>query len=180
MLISFLGFLVAVAGLRVLTVNAHEEKPTVVISKNETNTAPTVIVHVSGAVMHPGIYTLAENARIADAVSAAGGMRDDADEDWIAQKLNLAQKINDGGKIYIPSKNENRSQDQPHIINAESALISINDATLSELDTLSGVGATTAQKIIDGRPYQSIDELLSRKIVNKATFEKIKEKVSVY
>ena len=57
-------------------------------------------------------------------------------------------------------------------------VMNINLATMDQLDTLPSIGAVTAQKIIDGRPYASAEELLSRKVVGQSTYDKIKDKVS--
>lgn len=92
----------------------------------------------------------------------------------LSKSINLAQRVFDGMKIYIPEENGSDKVTQP-----ASPLININSATVKELDVLPGIGPVTADKIIAGRPYQNISELVSRKVVNSATFEKIKEKISV-
>jgi len=138
-----------------------------------------ITVDVEGAVVSPGIYSLDSSSRIKDALIAAGGLASNADRDFVAKNLNLALKLADAAKIYIPKKGENLSANgtgsQTRI-----SLININSASLSELDSLPGIGAVTAQKIIDGRPYQAVDELLSKKIVKSSVFEKIKDKISIY
>ena len=58
-------------------------------------------------------------------------------------------------------------------------MVSVNSASQSELESLPGIGPVTAGKIIDGRPYNQVEELLERKIVGKATFEKIKNLISL-
>ncbi len=138
----------------------------------------TIKIDVEGAVEKPGVYELTKDSRIKDSLVAAGGLSADADREYVAKNINLAQKLIDGTKIYIPQKNEN-------LINLSnsgnaSTLINLNLASASELDKLSGVGPTTAQKIIAGRPYQSVDELLSKKIVGKSVFEKIKDQITIY
>lgn len=137
-----------------------------------------VTVDVEGAVVNPGVYNLTSNSRVKDALISAGGLSSDADRNWVEKNLNLALKISDGSKIYVPRIGEqvqSASSNSPN-----STLININSATLSELDGLSGVGPVTAQKIIDGRPYSSIEDLRSKKIVGQSVFEKIKDKISIY
>lgn len=142
---------------------------------------------IEGAVLKPGVYELESGSRIGDLLIMAGGLTVEADREWVSKTLNLAAKLTDGGKVYIPSVGEVGS------VKVESGkgsgtvggaitslLISINSASLSELDKLPGVGPVTAQKIIDGRPYQTIEELVSRKIVGQSVFEKIKEQISPY
>jgi competence protein ComEA len=142
-----------------------------------------IIVDVAGAVKKPGVYHVAEDARFVDAIHAAGGMTDDVDKDAVAKRLNLAAKLVDGSKIYIPPKGEIQQKvlsGQSEVGSGASEQININTASENELDTLPGVGKVTAGKIINGRPYATTDELLSKKIVSKSVFEKIKEQVSAY
>lgn len=141
-----------------------------------------VMVDVSGEVLQPGVYNLDEGSRIKDAIDAAGGFSNEADQEFIAQRLNLAAKVVDGSKIYIPLKGEEPRAESIGLAteSQSSGLININDANLSELDSLSGVGAVTAQKIIDNRPYQAVEELMSKKVVSKSVYEKIKDKISLY
>lgn len=164
----------------------------VVISQSSNPSIPSnplvpklIKVDVSGAVVNPGVYELKSSDRIQEALIKAGGLAENADRTWTAKNLNLAQKLLDGTKIYIPFKDENPSSSFPSNPSSPSnpslsALININNASESQLDTLSGVGPATAQKIISGRPYESIDDLLNKKIVGKSVFEKIKDKISVY
>ena len=154
-----------------------------VLSENTTNTTAEILVDVEGAVIKPGVYRLPATARIKDALIAASGMSLDADREWVAKGVNLAQKLTDGAKVYIPDKTQNskfKVQNYPGNDTDSSNQININNASLSELDSLPGVGAVTAQKIIDSRPYSDVSELLSKKIVGNSVFEKIKEKVTAY
>lgn len=137
-------------------------------------------VDVSGAVKSPGVYQLDADARVEQAILAAGGVTDQANQEYLSKYLNMAQKVSDGIKIYIPAKDE-----QPSTVVAGASIqvnqkININTASLSELDSLSGIGPVTSSKIISGRPYQSIEELLDKKILSKTVFEKIKDQISVY
>lgn len=157
------------------------------------NLSKEIMVDVAGAVVKPGVYHLSSEARLQDALIAAGGLSGNADRAWVAKSLNLAAKLQDAAKIYIPNKNENSSIRQAEdknqnytggssgtgVINSNQQM-NVNTANQSQLESLSGVGSVTAQKIIDGRPYSSIEELLSKKIVGKSVFGKIKDKLSVY
>lgn len=149
-----------------------------------SSSAQKLVIDVSGAVLKPGVYSLKEDARIQDALIAAGGLSEDADRQYISKAVNLAAKITDGAKIYIPSKDESITSTTgitgSSVLGSSSSLININSATSSQLDKLPGIGAVTAQKIIEGRPYSSIDELKTKKIVGSKVYEQIKEKISVY
>lgn len=149
-----------------------------------------VTVDVAGAVVTPGVYTFSSGSRVDDAIKAAGGLSDEADTAWIEKQLNRAALLKDGVKLYIPKMNEKSSTavSQPmtsYIVNTASSgdsqngLISVNQASQSELESLPGVGPVTAGKIIAGRPYGSIEELLAKKIVGNATFQKIKDQISL-
>ncbi|HSA83747.1 MAG TPA: ComEA family DNA-binding protein [Patescibacteria group bacterium] len=145
-----------------------------------------LIVDVSGAVEKPGVYDLPADARVQDALIAAGGMSSQADREAVAKNFNLAAKLTDGGKIYVPAIGDPSTslhlgfEGQAVAGVNVSGLININTASASDLDTLSGVGPATSEKIINNRPYSSIEELVSKKVVGQKVFEDIKEKVSVY
>lgn len=144
-----------------------------------------IVVDVEGAVLKPGVYTLSSNSRVSEAIIAAHGLSGNADRDWLVKNLNLAAKLTDGAKIYIPRMGEALKSAMggtgiTSTTGGESTQININTASEDLLDSLPGVGRVTAQKIINGRPYSSIDDLLSRKIVGSKVFQEIKEKISVY
>ncbi|MCL4382301.1 MAG: ComEA family DNA-binding protein [Patescibacteria group bacterium] len=169
----------------VLLWQSNKESARVIFTReNEANLGASVSaqikVDVEGAIVSPGVYELVSGSRIQDLLIRAGGLSGEADREWISQNLNLAAKLIDGGKVYVPKMGERKTGEA--ILGYEDIAnkININNASSSDLDKLSGVGPVTAQKIIDGRPYQAIEDLLSRKIINKSTFEKIKDKISVY
>ncbi|MDO8620888.1 MAG: ComEA family DNA-binding protein [Candidatus Levybacteria bacterium] len=142
-----------------------------------------IMVDIEGGVIKPGVYSLATSARAQDALIAASGLSNDADRNWVEKNLNLASKLVDGQKIYVPKLGENKtslsagSQD----VVSNSSGININSASLQALaDSLPGVGPATAQKIISGRPYSAIEELLSKKIVTEKVFGQIKDKIMVF
>lgn len=136
----------------------------------------TIVVDVSGAVEKPGVYKLPNDSRRQDALITAGGLGAKADRNYVAKYINLAQIVSDGEKIFIPEVGGIDDQSNPQ---AES-FISLNSATLAELDSLPGIGSVTANKIVAGRPYQNIAQLVDKRIVSKAVFENIKDRLSVY
>ncbi len=143
-----------------------------------------IMVDISGAVEKPGVYELSLDARLQDGLIAAGGLSQAADREWIAKNLNLAVRLKDGTKVYIPRAGESVSQKTQNIngsanqiVGVSEGLININNASLSELDKLPGVGPVTAQKIVDNRPYGDVNELLTKKVVGQKVFEQIKEKI---
>lgn len=151
-----------------------------IISSAEQNAASQeVVVHVDGAVVTPGVYKLAANARVNDAIAAAGGLTSEADE----TRINLAAKVADGQKIYVLAVGEQLGSS---VVGGSiagqsvSALININTASESELDKLPGVGPVTAGKMIASRPYSAPEELLSKKVVSKSVFEKIRDLITLY
>ncbi len=151
-----------------------------------------IAVDVEGAVLNPGVYMLAKDARIQDALIEAGGMSDTADRARVAKGLNLAAKLIDGSKIYIPFVGESStdagagvaatsgSEDSTNILGDTTGTININSASTVELEALPGIGAVTASKIISNRPYEKIEDLVTKKAVGQSVFTKIKDKISVY
>jgi competence protein ComEA len=153
-------------------------------TKQNMNEEKTILVDIEGAVVKSGVYKLPQDSRIQDGLVAAGGLSAKADREYISKNLNLAIKLNDGMKVYIPTVGEaNNSQS---VLNASSegvltgTLININTASDSELDSLPGIGPVTVKKIIAGRPYNSVDNLLEKKVVGAKVFDQIKDKITAY
>lgn len=125
--------------------------------------APTIAVHVSGAVAAPGVYELEEGARVADAVELAGGFLEGAAEN----ALNLARVLNDGEQVVVPTAEEQAAQQTAAEASGGAAgvgeKVNINTASAEQLDTLPGVGESTAQKIIADReangPFSSPEDV---------------------
>jgi len=137
----------------------------------------TILVDLRGAVQNPGVYELPADSRINDLLIRAGGLAADADRVWLDKNINLAQKLTDGVKIYILSLSEPlRSPVQRD----EVGQININTASASQLDGLWGVGEARAKAIIAGRPYQTVEELITKAKIPKNVFEKIKNEITVY
>ena len=130
-------------------------------------------VHVGGAVAAPGVYDLAEGARVLDAVEAAGGFAEGAARD----ALNLARAVSDGEQVVVPSEADIAAQEAVSAgaggaaagAGASAAAggaggkVNINTASAAQLDTLPGVGASTAEKIVADReangPFKTVEDL---------------------
>lgn len=141
-----------------------------------------IIVDLSGAVKKPGVYRLNSEERINKLIELGGGFSEKADLDWISRNLNLARKLNDGEKIYIPEKGE--ASFQGEIIGAETSdLININSGTQKELEALPGIGPSFAQRIIEYRTshggFKSIEEIKAVPGIGEKTFEKIKDRIRI-
>lgn len=105
-----------------------------------------ITVHITGAINNPGVIIIEEGARIVDALEAAGGETEEAD----VNRLNLAYVLEDGEKLYIPSKNE---EEQEYITQGKDNMsegqskININSAQIEELITLPGIGDSKYENI---------------------------------
>lgn len=136
-------------------------------------------VHVAGEVNKPGVYKLDEGSRIMDAVTAAGGFTLKADQN----SLNLAKVLEDGEQILISSIDASQSQSTQANSGTNNGKVNINTADLTLLQTLNGVGPSTAQKIIDYRSangkFKAIEDLKKVSGIGDKTFEKFKDQICV-
>jgi len=183
--LALAGVLVLVIALALVGIGLIQgSQDEIKIIESERPMAPSeveggaILVDVGGAVIKPGIYELGSDARVNDALIASGGLAKGADRDWISQNINLAAKLTDGAKIYLPFQDSNKDSPAAAGLSLEET-ININTASLAELDQLWGIGPVTAQKIIDNRPYGKIEELLDKKIVKTNVYEAIKDKITV-
>jgi len=149
-------------------------------------TGRSVIVHVTGAVAHPGVVELPEGARVIDVVARAGGASDDAE----LGAVNLAREVVDGEQIHVPRVGEL----PPEGAFAESTpggtagataggVVNLNTASSAELESLPGVGPALAGRIITWReqngPFRSVDELLAVSGIGEKTLSGFRELVGV-
>jgi len=176
--LGLFGLLLILAGVWLTMAVFGRNRETVVVKELGEETAAEIWVDVAGAVEQPGVYKLNREARLNDALVLAGGLAAKADREWVSRNLNLAQKLVDGQKIFVPERTTEISQ-TGGTETKSSTLISINTGTEKELESLWGIGPVTAQKIIDNRPYGSLDELLTKKIIKQNVWEEIKDKISL-
>jgi competence protein ComEA len=156
--------------------------------RTTTTTRPAVLVHVAGAVAHPGLVRVPAGSRVADAIAAAGGGVPDADLD----RLNLAAKVADGQRIpvahvgqpAVPATGDGGSAagGDPGAT-GETGPIDLNAATPAQLDTLPGIGPSLAEAIIAERErrggFTSVDQLRDVRGIGDKRFADLKPLVSV-
>jgi competence protein ComEA len=151
-----------------------------------TPTPRPLRVYVSGAVQQPGVYRLPPDSLVIDAIDAAGGANEDAD--LIA--INLAHPLSDGEQLYVPTQAESAGPPPPIRTDrgdgdntSASALplqpVDVNNATQEELEALPGIGPAMAQRIIEGRPYSTVEDLLRVRGIGEVTLEKLRPYVTV-
>ncbi len=121
--------------------------------------AGRVTVHVTGAVARPGVYELPDGARVQDVIELAGGATDDGDPD----SINLAAVLGDGARVYVPVIGEDVPLAPVAGESAPPGPVDVNRASIAELDSLPGVGPSTAAAIVTERerngPFVSVDDL---------------------
>lgn len=147
-----------------------------------TTVAASVLVHVAGAVVEPGVYELPAGARVRDAVEAAGGPTETAD--WNA--LNLAAVVVDASRVYVPVVGEalpaTPALGSDGTDAARSGPIDVNRATVAELDELPGVGPATAEAIVTERerngPFVGVDDLDRVPGIGPAKLEALRDLVT--
>ncbi len=155
-----------------------EDGATVDIASVESDVDKSeIVIDVSGAVNNPSVVKLPEGSRVYEALDAAGGLCENAS----VVSLNRASILNDGDKIYIPTKDEELIVLESS--SSRSGVININKATAELLQTIPGIGPATAEKIIEFRnnngPFRSIEELMDVNGIGEKTFEKMKEKLCI-
>lgn len=157
--------------------------------EKEEEAKEKIKIHIAGSVVDEGIVELEEGARIADAIEAAGGTTLDAN----MQKINLAYKLQDGQKIYIPNQNEDEEEIEQNLgiiqnteestTNTIAGKININTAKQTELELLTGIGPSTATKIIEYRntngKFKTIEDIKNVPGIGEAKYESIKEQITV-
>lgn len=165
------GLILVAVGLLSFLLTSQKEPEIEIISSEENE--EIIFVYLEGAIEKPGVYELPAETRLNDLLIRAGGLAAEADREWVSDNLNLAQKLTDGVKIYLPFQGEETKEE-------ENKKINLNKASLSQLDSLWGIGQKRAEDIIKNRPYQSIEELLTKKIIPQNVYEEIKDEIGVY
>lgn len=182
MITLLIVLIIAVSGV----VFWSKEKPDAVVTppptvKPEQNKEPVkhqnIIVYVTGEVKHPGVVSMSHGSRVIDAVNLLGGPTEMAN----LQGVNLAAPLADGQQIHVPSRDEAGNGSTG--ARAADGKININTADVTALDTLPGVGPSTAQKIVDYRKtnglFSSLEELKSVPGIGDSKYQNLKDKISL-
>ena len=158
--------------------------------------AGRIVVHVIGAVVSPGVVVLADGARVADAIAAAGGAASDAD----TEQLNLARVLDDGEQVRVPHAGEQLAAPDPGPSPPGASgggaaagssggstpgggVVNINTAGVSELEALPGIGPALAARIVEYRdghgPFASVDDLTDVPGIGPAKLEALRSQATV-
>ena len=174
--------------------NAFDTDDNIDLEENTlvSSTKETILVHVSGQVKKNTVVELDSGSRIKDAIESAGGLTKEAD----LTHINLAYILEDGEKIYIPKKGEKIEEEEVGVVglgadtsvlpsssSTKSSKININKATQTELESIPGVGPSTAQKIIDYREengkFTSVEDIKNVSGIGNAKYEKMKDYIKL-
>lgn len=159
----------------------------IVIQSNQKSEREKIYVHIEGCIYNPGIVEVEYGTRIYELIELAGGETEEAD----LSKVNLASVLKDEQKVVIPAKiveEEIKSNNSYKNVNYsastnQSLLVNINTATREELQKLSGIGATMAERIIEYRETQgyfiSIEDIMNVEGIGEGKFDKIKNEIEV-
>lgn len=159
---------------------------------SETESSGLICVHVCGAVSNEGVYYLESGSRVHEAVEMAGGLTDEAAQEYV----NLARVLEDGEQVYIPTleeaqndgleiaaSSESSSSGTSSEDTSQSSLININTATSEELQTLPGIGESKAAAIISYREengdFESTQDITNVSGIGDSTYENIKDYITV-
>jgi competence protein ComEA len=150
-----------------------------------TPTPAPIVVFVSGAVVTPGLYSLPNDARLGDALRAAGGVLADA-----VASINQAERLWDGAQVHVPAIAEAPTIQQPSAgvsgalpaisgtTTSQGGRININTASVDQLTSLPGIGPAKATAIVEGRPYASVDDLDRVSGIGPKTIEQLRELIT--
>jgi competence protein ComEA len=143
----------------------------------ESGAGSDLVVHVTGAVVSPGVYRLPAGARVTDAVQRAGGTSAGA----LPEAINLAAKLADGQQVVVPKRGPGGVALAPAGTAAEDGPISLGTATASQLEEIDGIGPVTAAKILEYRDQQgglaSVDQLDRVSGIGPATMESLRSRL---
>ena len=162
--------------------------------KEETTAGKICYVHICGAVKCPGVYELMPDGRLYEAIQMAGGLTDDA----AGEALNQAERIEDGSRIYVPTKDEVRNgtaepeyvarnaadaETSEDVNTDDTGKVNINTASKEQLMALTGIGEAKAASIIRYREehgsFQKVEDLMEVEGIKEGVFQKVKDQIKI-
>ena len=173
------GLVVAITALFVMRGSSQEVVAAPAPLEIESISTQTLMVDVAGAVVNPGVYSLPLNARVVEAIKAAGGLKKGAD----TSDINQARILKDGEQIYVypAAISGNGGISRPAI--RKNGPILINRATVKDFESLDGIGPVLANRIVTYRktngPFTAIEDLLKVPGIGQSKFAQFKEKLRV-
>ena len=157
-------------------------------NKEETKEMGTgIFVHIDGWIQNPGVYEIKENDRVNTIIEKAGGLKEGAS----IKSINLAARLSDGDKIYIPNREEEKQIETTEVKGnntgtvkiTKNSKINMNKASITELKQITGIGESTANKIIDYRDnvgkFKKIEDIKEVKGIGDSKYESIKDKITI-
>ena len=168
--------LIMLTGFIIFNIYNNTEREIEVVNEIvEEKEEKKIVIDIKGEIYSPGSYEIEDGKRIKDAIDLAGGLTNEAYID----DINLSSKLTDEMLIVIPKKEEAKEEK----IEIKDSKISINTANLNELMSISGIGKTKAQNIIDYRNkhgrFNSINDIMNVSGIGQSTFDKIKNYIKV-
>lgn len=174
------------------TINASIEESKNDIEEKENKEEPKemgtgIFVHIDGWIQNPGVYEIKENDRVNTIIEKAGGLKEGAS----IKSINLAARLSDGDKIYIPNREEEKQIETTEVKGnntgtvkiTKNSKVNINKASISELKQITGIGESTANKIIDYREnvgkFKKIEDIKEVKGIGDSKYESIKDKITI-
>lgn len=138
-----------------------------------------IFVHIEGEVENPGLAKIKYGTRLYELIEEVGGATENAD----LSRINLSSIVSDEQKIMIPTKiTSSESDESPENQNTETGLVNINTASKEKLMTLSGVGESTAEKIIKYREntgyFNTIEDIMNIQGIGENKFNNIKDDIT--
>jgi len=180
-----MGLLCLVVGVSLEINRSKEGKVEIYKKEVEVKEDIGIVVEVAGAVTNPGVFEMEMGNRIFEALAAAGGLAGEADRQWVEKNINKSEKLKDGQKIYIYRVGENINSEIDNKINSEvvRGMVSLNNASSGELETLPGIGPVMAGKIIKYREenggFKSVEEVKLVAGIGDKLYEGIKDLISL-
>jgi competence protein ComEA len=173
------GFVLLISGLFVARGASQEVIAAPTPLEIESISQQTLMVDVAGAVVNPGVYSLPLNARVVEAIKAAGGIKKGAD----TSDINQARILKDGEQIYVypAASSGGGSVSRPAV--RKNGPIMINRATVKDFESLDGIGPVLANRIVGYRkangPFSAVEDLLKVPGIGQSKFAQFKEKLRV-